>query len=41
MTIILGGDSLNETFSPKEQDVKYMFIFLEFFLIDNHDVRVW
>jgi len=27
VTIILGGDSLNKTVSPKEQDARYMFFF--------------
>jgi hypothetical protein len=27
VTIILGGDSLNKTFSLKEQDARYLFFF--------------
>ena len=33
MIIILGDNFLNKTFSPKKQDVIYLFFFLENFLI--------
>jgi hypothetical protein len=43
VTIILGGDSLNKTVSPKKQDAKYLFLFHypDYFFIGRRDVRVW